>query len=233
MKRSESQSKLETVRSVAIMIPSNNSKQEKKDEIYSKSFGGEFKRPEENQNKVGLRLDLSSDKNSVEEDTISTSLKDKPVFGSAGSHLDHSNIRNYLLRPGHALVNPFDPSHVTVKLTSNRGRWTHIFPKGPTGHHQQSHVQQVSHDTGTESRASPTGARNSPVGSTCSGQVASTPAKAISEATLKRISDIAVTTVAGARRQPLPAAEGGHQAEVVTVDSWQPRGRREAGEKNH
>ena len=182
---------------------------------------------------MGLRLDLSSDKNSVEEDTISTSLKDKPVFGSAGSHLDHSNIRNYLLRPGHALVNPFDPSHVTVKLTSNRRRWTHIFPKGPTGHHQQSHVQQVSHDTGTESKASPTGAKNSPVGSTCSGQVASTPAKAISEATLKRISDIAVTTVAGARRQPLPAAEGGHQAEAVTVDSWQPGGRGEAGEENH
>jgi len=201
MKRSESQSKIETVRSVAIMIPSNNSKQEKKDEIYSKSFGGEFKRPEDNQNKVGLRLDLSSDKNSVEEDTISSSLKDKPIFGSAGSHLDHSNIRNYLLRPGRALVNPFDPSHVTVKLTSNRRRWTHIFPIGPTGHHQQSHVQQVSQDTGSESRASPTGARGSPVGSACSGQVASTPAKAISEATLKRISDIAVTTTVGARRQ--------------------------------
>lgn len=45
--------------------------------------------------------------------------------------------------PGRALINPFDPSHVTVKLTSNRRRWTHIFPKGPTGvliqqHHYQS-----------------------------------------------------------------------------------------------
>lgn len=29
-----------------------------------------------------------------------------------------------------ALINPFDPSHVTIKLTSNRRRWTHIFPKG-------------------------------------------------------------------------------------------------------
>lgn len=32
-----------------------------------------------------------------------------------------------------ALINPFDPSHVTIKLTSNRRRWTHIFPKGSLG----------------------------------------------------------------------------------------------------
>lgn len=35
-----------------------------------------------------------------------------------------------VVRTGRALINPFDPSHVTVKLTSNRRRWTHIFPKG-------------------------------------------------------------------------------------------------------
>ena len=99
----------------------------------------------------------------------------------------------------------FFTSHVTVKLTSNRRRWTHIFPKGPSGHHQQTHVQQVGQEPGTESRDSPSGARNSPVRSACSGHGASTPAKAISEATLKRISDIAVNTVGmervGVRRQ--------------------------------
>lgn len=35
-----------------------------------------------------------------------------------------------VLCPGRALINPFDPSHVTVKVTSNRRRWTHVFPKG-------------------------------------------------------------------------------------------------------
>lgn len=40
------------------------------------------------------------------------------------------------------LINPFDPSHVTVKLTSNRRRWTHIFPAGPTGLLVQQHHQQ-------------------------------------------------------------------------------------------
>ncbi|KAI5731066.1 hypothetical protein M8J77_004068 [Diaphorina citri] len=54
------------------------------------------------------------------------------------------------LRPGRALINPFDPSHVTVKLTSNRRRWTHIFPKGPTGvliqqHHYQAVPTQPQH----------------------------------------------------------------------------------------
>lgn len=34
------------------------------------------------------------------------------------------------MRSGRGLINPFDPSHVTIKLTSNRRRWTHIFPKG-------------------------------------------------------------------------------------------------------
>lgn len=42
-----------------------------------------------------------------------------------------------------ALINPFDPSHVTIKLTSNRRRWTHIFPKGPTGVLIQQHHYQA------------------------------------------------------------------------------------------
>ncbi|XP_017781938.1 PREDICTED: DEP domain-containing protein 5 isoform X2 [Nicrophorus vespilloides] len=42
-----------------------------------------------------------------------------------------------------ALINPFDPSHVTIKLTSNRRRWTHIFPKGPTGMLIQQHHYQA------------------------------------------------------------------------------------------
>lgn len=43
------------------------------------------------------------------------------------SPINDTKIRT---RPGRALINPFAPSHVTIKLTSNRRRWTHIFPKG-------------------------------------------------------------------------------------------------------
>ncbi|XP_075160059.1 GATOR complex protein Iml1 isoform X3 [Haematobia irritans] len=48
-----------------------------------------------------------------------------------------------IVRPGRSLINPFDPSHVTIKLTSNRRRWTHIFPKGPTGVLIQQHHYQA------------------------------------------------------------------------------------------
>lgn len=55
------------------------------------------------------------------------------------------------LRTGRALINPFDPSHVTIKLTSNRRRWSHIFPKGPTGVLiQQHHYQAVPAQTNPE-----------------------------------------------------------------------------------
>lgn len=59
-------------------------------------------------------------------------------------HQSPINQSNAILRPGRALINPFAPSNVTIKLTSNRRRWTHIFPKGPTGVLiQQHHYQAV------------------------------------------------------------------------------------------
>lgn len=71
----------------------------------------------------------------------------RPVVGSAGpspTNSNHHQAASSTLRPSRALINPFDPSHVTIKLTSNRRRWTHIFPKGPTGVLiQQHHYQAV------------------------------------------------------------------------------------------
>ncbi len=68
------------------------------------------------------------------------SKADKNFIGSIDTSFDHQAIKKYLLRPGRALINPFDPSQTTVKLSSNRRRWTHIFPKGPTGQYQQVHL---------------------------------------------------------------------------------------------
>lgn len=59
-----------------------------------------------------------------------TSPPVRPVVGSAGSPSQMPQLHGGLARPSRALINPFDPSHVTIKLTSNRRRWTHIFPKG-------------------------------------------------------------------------------------------------------
>lgn len=63
---------------------------------------------------------------------------------SAGASIVHGSTHGAtIVRPGRALINPFAPSHVTIKLTSNRRRWTHIFPKGPSGVLIQQHHYQA------------------------------------------------------------------------------------------
>ncbi|XP_024945563.1 GATOR complex protein DEPDC5 isoform X2 [Cephus cinctus] len=90
---------------------------------------------------------------SLKSDHVNTEISPpfRPVVGSAGSPTNTTAQPTSALRPGRALINPFDPSHVTIKLTSNRRRWTHIFPKGPTGvliqqHHYQAVPTQSSSD---------------------------------------------------------------------------------------
>lgn len=60
---------------------------------------------------------------------FSLSEGERPIVGSAGSSYTPTQPM-FSMRSGRGLINPFDPSHVTIKLTSNRRRWTHIFPKG-------------------------------------------------------------------------------------------------------
>nr|XP_024217178.1 GATOR complex protein DEPDC5 isoform X3 [Halyomorpha halys] len=68
---------------------------------------------------------------------VTDSPPSRHIGGNSGSPSTHSSHQN--IRPGRALINPFDPSHITIKLTSNRRRWTHIFPKGPDGQLIQQH----------------------------------------------------------------------------------------------
>ncbi len=56
--------------------------------------------------------------NSVDTVSMVTPVKQKKLI-----------IKPAAIMRGRALINPFDPSHVTIKLTSNRRRWSHIFPK--------------------------------------------------------------------------------------------------------
>ncbi|XP_069703010.1 GATOR complex protein Iml1 isoform X2 [Periplaneta americana] len=104
-----------------------------------------------------------------------TSPPYRPVVGSAGSPSNPLQSQTNVLRPGRALINPFDPSHVTIKLTSNRRRWTHIFPKGPTGvliqqHHYQavpavSNPEQQMYEGGSTFSTSPGNENTAPSGS--------------------------------------------------------------------
>lgn len=59
----------------------------------------------------------------------------------------NSNLQRYskIYQRPKALINPFDPSHMTIKLTPNRRRWTHVFPQGPTGTFMQQHIYQPIH----------------------------------------------------------------------------------------
>ncbi|XP_072750947.1 GATOR complex protein Iml1 isoform X5 [Anoplolepis gracilipes] len=103
---------------------------------------------ESNEDKTGVsRTPVKSD---LTDSEISPPFR--PVVGSAGSPTNSISQPTNILRPTRALINPFDPSHVTIKLTSNRRRWTHIFPKGPTGVLiQQHHYQAVPTQTCSES----------------------------------------------------------------------------------
>uniref|UniRef100_A0A8D2KY27 DEP domain-containing protein 5 n=1 Tax=Varanus komodoensis TaxID=61221 RepID=A0A8D2KY27_VARKO len=59
--------------------------------------------------------------------------------GSAESMLHSRSAGGY--PPQRALINPFAPSRMPMKLTSNRRRWMHTFPVGPSGEAIQIHHQ--------------------------------------------------------------------------------------------
>jgi len=174
--------------SSAIFIPSTRGRvtldESDKKDYYSKSFGGKFNTTEEN---TGMSLG-NNFRGYEEKNEDAVEIPDKPIFGSAGSHFDHSNIKNMLLRPGKALVNPFDPSQVTEKLTSNRRRWTHIFPKIPACNHQNT----VGHNDSSSYTPPPPDSTHSTI---------TTPARAgdtLASSLLKRISDVSASTIGGA-----------------------------------
>lgn len=66
----------------------------------------------------------------------------RPIVGSDPSA--ETQIKKQALTKNlKALVNPFNPSQITIKLTSNRRRWTYAFPLGPTGIFMQQHHYQA------------------------------------------------------------------------------------------
>ncbi|KAK1120943.1 hypothetical protein K0M31_010727 [Melipona bicolor] len=132
----ESHSPPAATRSAAISIPSRT------DDIASSESNEEV-----NEARISVKSDLTDSE-------ISPPFR--PVVGSAGSST-HTISQPTTIRPSRALINPFDPSHVTIKLTSNRRRWTHIFPKGPTGVLiQQHHYQAVPTKMCSESQSDAT-----------------------------------------------------------------------------
>ncbi|KAI0221662.1 GATOR complex protein DEPDC5 [Lamellibrachia satsuma] len=75
----------------------------------------------------------------TQDDTDDVIIK-RPIVGSAGSpvgHHSHYSLRNY--HPHRALINPFAPRRLHLKVTSIRRRWTHAFPTDLQGMSVQPH----------------------------------------------------------------------------------------------
>lgn len=55
----------------------------------------------------------------------------RSIAGSCGSPVAYQNARSlYNYKPRRALINPFAPSRLHFRVTSNRRRWAHAFPTG-------------------------------------------------------------------------------------------------------
>ncbi|XP_059532948.1 GATOR1 complex protein DEPDC5 isoform X1 [Myotis daubentonii] len=76
--------------------------------------------------------------NMVEPPQRDSSAPGRFHVGSAESML---HVRPGGCAPQRALINPFAPSRMPMKLTSNRRRWMHTFPVGPSGEAIQIHHQ--------------------------------------------------------------------------------------------
>ncbi|XP_069135041.1 LOW QUALITY PROTEIN: GATOR complex protein Iml1-like [Argopecten irradians] len=73
------------------------------------------------------------------EDTTDDEVESiRPIFGSAGSPYCHSKNTS-AISSRRALINPFAPSTMHFKMTSNRRRWIHAFPTDPQGAAVQTH----------------------------------------------------------------------------------------------
>jgi len=63
------------------------------------------------------------------------------AVGSAGAAHDMNTVQ---VRPQRTLINPFKPNAIPCNWTCNNHRWSHVFPKGPSGKVLHLHYEQPS-----------------------------------------------------------------------------------------
>ncbi|XP_033102141.1 GATOR complex protein DEPDC5-like [Anneissia japonica] len=73
------------------------------------------------------------------ENEDSEGLPQRLIVGSASAIHCFPNISPTNTHNKRALINPFAKSCAAIRLTSNRRRWTHTFPQGPSGEAIQLH----------------------------------------------------------------------------------------------
>ncbi|XP_021268863.1 DEP domain-containing protein 5 isoform X6 [Numida meleagris] len=99
-------------------------------------------RPHLHQYEVSSSLGYTSTRD-VLENMLEAQQRDSSAPGRfhVGSAESMLHIRPGGYTPQRALINPFAPSRMPMKLTSNRRRWMHTFPVGPSGEAIQIHHQ--------------------------------------------------------------------------------------------
>ncbi|XP_039417227.1 GATOR complex protein DEPDC5 isoform X11 [Corvus cornix cornix] len=99
-------------------------------------------RPHLHQCEVSSSLGYTSTRDFLES-TLESQQRDSSAPGRfhVGSAESMLHIRPGGYAPQRALINPFAPSRMPMKLTSNRRRWMHTFPVGPSGEAIQIHHQ--------------------------------------------------------------------------------------------
>uniref|UniRef100_A0A8C3KMI6 DEP domain-containing protein n=1 Tax=Calidris pygmaea TaxID=425635 RepID=A0A8C3KMI6_9CHAR len=99
-------------------------------------------RPHLHQCEVSSSLGYTSTRD-VLENMLESQQRDSSAPGRfhVGSAESMLHIRPGGYTPQRALINPFAPSRMPMKLTSNRRRWMHTFPVGPSGEAIQIHHQ--------------------------------------------------------------------------------------------
>uniref|UniRef100_A0AAV2JQY5 DEP domain-containing protein n=1 Tax=Knipowitschia caucasica TaxID=637954 RepID=A0AAV2JQY5_KNICA len=93
------------------------------------------------QYEVSSSLGYTSTRDLVEKMLDSQRDSSAPGRFTVGSAESTLHIRPGGYTPQRALINPFTPSRMPMKLTSNRRRWMHTFPVGPSGEAIQIHHQ--------------------------------------------------------------------------------------------
>ncbi|XP_038649235.1 GATOR complex protein DEPDC5 isoform X2 [Scyliorhinus canicula] len=103
-------------------------------------------RPHLHQYEVSSSLGYTSTRDILER-MIDSQQRDSSAPGRfhVGSAESMLHIRPGGYAPQRALINPFAPSRMPMKLTSNRRRWMHTFPVGPSGEAIQIHHQTRQH----------------------------------------------------------------------------------------
>ncbi|XP_059839235.1 GATOR complex protein DEPDC5 isoform X5 [Hypanus sabinus] len=103
-------------------------------------------RPHLHQYEVSSSLGYTSTRDVLER-MVDSQQRDSSAPGRfhVGSAESMLHVRPGGYTPQRALINPFAPSRMPMKLTSNRRRWMHTFPTGPSGEAIQIHHQTQQH----------------------------------------------------------------------------------------